>query len=469
MYSKRTGKRVWVLSLAAVMLAMAGPRTGLEPRSATEAEIAALVNPSFEGGWTRDTRWWTPTSGPNGGSFGEIFTPEGWETWWLEGFPEPGEPDERVTGRPEVKVISLADGFPDATRVRSGDQAVQLFTFWRAHDMGLVQRVAVEPGKTYRFSVYAHAFYSQCSGKWHHPVPLETDCETAIGWAHTWLSVGIDPTTDNADRDPRAGTVVWSEEREVYGAYADEPLLVEVVAEGDYVTVFMRSWTTHALKHCDVYVDDAKLEVVGDPRPYRLHLPLVLRDATTYPPEHCVEGIANGGFEADSGWEMPSTPYPAAYTTELVRSGNRSMRTGIVDPDDNRESWSSARQLVAVPAGAVSATLRLWFYPISGESPMDLALQSQPRAPNAGAAYLAVSDDAQYVFILDENNQWLETLVWQRSNDQAWTSRRFDLTGYAGQDIKVHFGASNDGSDGVTAMYVDDVSLEICTAAAASQ
>jgi hypothetical protein len=33
---------------------------------------------------------------------------------------------------------------------------------------------------------------------------------------------------------------------------------------------------------------------------------------------------------------------------------------------------------------------------------------------------------------------------------------------HAGKTVKVHFGAYNDGWDGVTAMYVDDVSLEIC-------
>jgi hypothetical protein len=235
-----------------------------------------LINPGFEGSWTRETRWWTPTSGPNSGEFGEIFTPEGWETWWLEGFPEPGAPGERVTGRPEVKVIALSTGFPDATRVRSGDKAVLMFTFWRAHDMGLVQRVPVAPGSRVRFSAHAHAWYSQCDHK-PHDQPMESDCKTVIGYADSWLSVGIDPTLSNVHRDPRAATVVWSAEREVYGAYVSEPLVVEAVAEGDHVTVFVRSWTTHALKHCDVYVDDANLDVWER----RQYLPLVGQNPTT--------------------------------------------------------------------------------------------------------------------------------------------------------------------------------------------
>ena len=193
---------------------------------------------------------------------------------------------------------------------------------------------------------------------------------------------------------------------------------------------------------------------------YSVHLPLVAVGP-------CGQRITNGGFEADGDWETPSTPYPAAFTTAVTRSGSRLMRAGIDNPGDNRYSYSSARQLVAIPADAVSATLRLWLYPMSEEPPMSLALQSQPPALSAGADSLAMTGDVQYVLILDENYQWLETLLWQRSDDRVWTFHQFDLTSYAGQSINVHFGAYNDGSDGVTAMYVDDVSLELCGAAAA--
>jgi bacillopeptidase F (M6 metalloprotease family) len=38
----------------------------------------------------------------------------------------------------------------------------------------------------------------------------------------------------------------------------------------------------------------------------------------------------------------------------------------------------------------------------------------------------------------------------------------YDLTVYAGSTIKLQFGTYNDGFGGVTAMYVDDVSMQIC-------
>ncbi len=173
----------------------------------------------------------------------------------------------------------------------------------------------------------------------------------------------------------------------------------------------------------------------------------------------CVEAIANGGFEAGGSWEIPSTAYPASYSTVEARSGDRSMRVGIVDPAGNVYSYSSARQLVSIPAGADSVTLAYWLYPLSGEA---VTLAVSPSGVAAlGEALLA--DDAQYVLVLDESNQRLETLLWQRRDDQAWTYHEADLAAYAGRTIKLQFGVFNNGQAGVTGMYVDDVSLVVCS------
>jgi bacillopeptidase F (M6 metalloprotease family) len=68
-----------------------------------------------------------------------------------------------------------------------------------------------------------------------------------------------------------------------------------------------------------------------------------------------------------------------------------------------------------------------------------------------------------YVDLLDPNDQWIARLLWQRRNDQVWMYHQFDLMAYAGRTVKLYFGAYNDGAGGVTGMYVDDVSLEVCT------
>jgi len=136
------------------------------------------------------------------------------------------------------------------------------------------------------------------------------------------------------------------------------------------------------------------------------------------------------------------------------------MRIGIVESSDNVESWSSARQLVTIPADATSATLRFWLYLLSGEPTAGGAPLEYPPA----VTLASLEDDAQYVLVLNQQGQQIgPPLLWQLSDDPHWRLHdQIDLTGYAGQTVKLHFGVYNDGSDGVTGMYVDDVSLEIC-------
>jgi len=174
----------------------------------------------------------------------------------------------------------------------------------------------------------------------------------------------------------------------------------------------------------------------------------------------CEELIANGGFETTSDWELPVTPYRAAYSAAQAHSGSRSMRTGIVDPTDNIESWSSARQSVTIAADAESATLRFWLYPLSDE-PTTLAVLSQPLTFPLEETVL--DGDVQYVLILNDSNVVIERVVWQLRDDQAWTYHEADLLDYAGRTIKLQFGTYNDGWGGVSSMYVDDVALEVCT------
>jgi len=49
-----------------------------------------------------------------------------------------------------------------------------------------------------------------------------------------------------------------------------------------------------------------------------------------------------------------------------------------------------------------------------------------------------------------------------RSDDRIWIGYTFDLLDFAGKAIKLYYGVYNNGIDGITAMYVDDVSLYIC-------
>ena len=258
-----TMKRAFAFLTVAVLMLMA--RSSPAPVYADRPGIATLANGGFEGGWHRATAYWTPTGGPFSTEFNEITPPEGWTAWWREGFPCAGTPDWE-TGRPEVRVVTQV---PDPERIHGGTQATQFFTFWRCHDGGLFQQVAVEEGRYYTLSAFAHAWYSRCSLKPHNP-PLEADCVTPIDWAHDRLSVGIDPT---GGIDPTASTVLWSEPQEIYGIYAQQLTLQGVQTQVPTATLFLRAQATHPLKHNDVHWDDAALRDVT----YQAFLPLVKR------------------------------------------------------------------------------------------------------------------------------------------------------------------------------------------------
>ncbi len=73
------------------------------------------------------------------------------------------------------------------------------------------------------------------------------------------------------------------------------------------------------------------------------------------------------------------------------------------------------------------------------------------------------SGDFQYILILDQNNNLLNILDIGLSNSQTWTHKSFDLLNYSGwPPIKVHIGTYNNGYGGISSMYVNDVTLEVC-------
>jgi hypothetical protein len=137
------------------------------------------------------------------------------------------------------------------------------------------------------------------------------------------------------------------------------------------------------------------------------------------------------------------------------------MRTGIDPPDFNIYSYSSARQEVTISSGADSAKLSMWVYPISGETNLTLAAPELTIGEPVDTQYS--TGDFQYILVLDKYNNLIETLDIDLSDSKNWTHKNFDLLDYRGWGpIKIHFGTYNNGYGGKTAMYVDDVTLEVC-------
>ena len=176
----------------------------------------------------------------------------------------------------------------------------------------------------------------------------------------------------------------------------------------------------------------------------------------------CWQGIANESFELDEDWVVPTTQYPAAYSLDEAKSGQQSMRSGIVKESENRYSYSSVYQTVAIPEGATDAALDFWLFPLSSE-PAYLSLPTNLddlRADNAESW-----GDVQLVIIYDTAWKELERLVHMRQNDGEWLPYSFDLSQYAGETIRVYFDVINNGHYGVTGMYIDDVTLTSCAVA----
>jgi hypothetical protein len=205
---------------------------------------------------------------------------------------------------------------------------------------------------------------------------------------------------------------------------------------------------------------------IGSSITKNLSIPGVNRSAVAVNGQ-CWPVVVNPGFEERTGWDLPITEYSAEYSQEEVFAGSWSVRTGITEPQDNVESWSSVSQLITIPPDIDSATLTFHLLPKTSESPNLAIPKDMAEARNAMASAMRSQvGDAQWVFVLDQHGNILERLITMRSNDDAWSSYSFDLSAYANTTIRIYFGAFNNGWDGVTALFVDEVQLTLCAAEA---
>lgn len=187
--------------------------------------------------------------------------------------------------------------------------------------------------------------------------------------------------------------------------------------------------------------------------------PTATPTATATRPAQCSDVVVNGGFESDAGWRINQTVYPAGFVTFPVFSGQRALRAGIVHPPDNVYSYSSAQQTVFIPAGgSATLTFRL-FATTTGRSAGRLT--PPPIVPTSPLDRTQLSDDVQLVLLFDSAGRQ-HTLLFQRQWYSQWAPHTFDLNAFRGQTVTLYFGVFNNGVDGVTGMYVDEVALRSC-------
>jgi hypothetical protein len=153
----------------------------------------------------------------------------------------------------------------------------------------------------------------------------------------------------------------------------------------------------------------------------------------------CTNLLINSNMESNAGWVFGDTPARAEYVTERYLSPYRSILLGITN-SPNVRSYSSMQQLVNAPVGS-KLTLRAHVYPMS--QPYD-------------------GGDAQELIIMNATGQPLRRVWTSISNARAWQTLAFDISEFMGMPIGIYFNVYNNGAGGVTAMYIDDVTLEIC-------
>ncbi len=326
-------KRALLGVLVAVVLLGMVPvvsMAGLHPVRLVQEGQNLLQNPGFEGitcdpnsapGWCNDN--WTRKTF-NGAVYSEIYTPQGWVTFWSEG---KNPVDGRNYGRPECKVIPRKDPFvgPPA-RINSGNYAVMQFGFYRSIDSGIYQTVTgLTPGATVRLSAYAHSW--TCGDDDH--------AAFSCGDPHQMLfRVGIDP---NGGTDPWNPGIVWAS-----GYSRDEFRMIgpveTQVGEAGTVTVFLRATAKWSYKHNDVYWDDASLVYTTPPEPPT--------DTPPPPPPTNTPG------PSPTPRNTP-TPRPDGATVHIVESGDTLYGIALAYNVD-------ADQIRQLNSGTIGANDMLW-------------------------------------------------------------------------------------------------------------
>ena len=216
-----------------------------------------LVNPSFE-----------PPYIEHGA--GEVKVAHGWQPFFCEGCDPPHEESQGPTARPEYKPLPK---LLDPRRVVEGDTAQAWFLTNRVKDGGVSQRVRVTPGEWYVFSVSLQAWCTNSN-------------DPTISNGEMYAAIGIDPA---GREDAFEVGVVWASWEWVgpdHKRYASRT----VQAEGEYITVFVRTWNKWRLKHNDIYADAGRLVRASGPGPQPTPQPTQTPQPTPLPCPTCTPG-----------------------------------------------------------------------------------------------------------------------------------------------------------------------------------
>jgi LysM repeat protein len=325
----RRRRTAGVLLVAALVGSVPVLGLAAPPSSEHQTETANLLyNPGFEGayvvGLVHVNDWIFRDN---------IFTPEGWVTWWRQGIGDGGE-----FGQPEVQVISADHpnyGYDaDLPRIYSGWQSLKVFNMWRPQDAGIYQCVdGLQPGATVQLTAYAHAW------------TCDSDENLGYTCVHPWnqiaFQVGIE---SNGVADPFSPMIIWAPPDP--GMIAPDhfqmigPATARVGDSGS-VCVYLRSQAKWAFQHLDAYWDETSLVYVSG---------VEVPTNTPVPPQPT----------ATPAPELPtSTPVPPATPTPAetvpTESPTPTMVPDTATPRPTATPWHTPTPR---PDGSVAHTVR---------------------------------------------------------------------------------------------------------------
>jgi hypothetical protein len=259
-YPEVMGAAIWYLGpgyggIADKAQRLIEPTTNLALEYGIERMSTELENGGFEDEYVGDhsTLKCSYEQFPHIIQVGNIMSPPGWLPWFYHSaeFAQPEIRDARDT---------------DPDRMHDGLKGQLLFTFYRKHAGGFLQRVASYQGETRTLTGWAHAWSNHQDGphpddpKWSEGAGYDaffgyTDEITDDDLSNFQFKLGIDP---QGGINPYAPSVVWGRGSTIYNVFHEvDP--TTVAAQSETITVFLKSDTRWAFKHNDAYWDTIKL------------------------------------------------------------------------------------------------------------------------------------------------------------------------------------------------------------------
>jgi LysM repeat protein len=237
---------IWAIAVLVIMLAPA-----LSPTSAYAQDQSPVFNEGFEGDFKADPYCKT----------GSCNVPTGWGVWFIP---------RRETDQPGINFQPQYVQTKTANRVKSGSASQRIYVENATFTGGIYRIVAdVKVGSKLHFSAWGESWSTNDES------PISARPSPDIK-----LKIGIDPMGgNNGQASPLNGQVVWSEEHDAKDAFTQ--FSVEAEAKSSTVIVYLYATMADAVRHNEVFWDDAVLEYTAPPVTETVSTTVQASDAVT--------------------------------------------------------------------------------------------------------------------------------------------------------------------------------------------